>query len=106
MAGMTMHLPIDTDAIAPVCQRHGIRRLSLFGSILRADFDPGRSDVDVLVQFTPQADAALTYFKLATVQGDLEEVLGRPVDLSLANALDPLLRDRILATAEVCYDAA
>lgn len=48
-----IELPINLDheKIAAFCRARGIRRLSLFGSVLRDDFDPDRSDVDVLAEF-------------------------------------------------------
>jgi predicted nucleotidyltransferase len=42
-------VPIPYEQIAGLCQRHGIARLELFGSVLRDDFDPSRSDIDVPV---------------------------------------------------------
>lgn len=102
---MAKHLAIDQAALAGFCKKHGIAKLSLFGSVLRDDFGPG-SDVDVLVEFEAGADRALTYFELAKMQLELEELFGRPVDLSLANALDRYLRDAILSSAQVQYDAA
>ncbi|MBU0606661.1 MAG: nucleotidyltransferase domain-containing protein [Armatimonadetes bacterium] len=47
---MPLAIHINRDQVAEVCRRHGIRRLSLFGSVLRDDFGPD-SDVDVLVEF-------------------------------------------------------
>ena len=44
---------IDRDALAAFCRARGIRKLSLFGSVIRDDFDPRRSDVDVLAEFAP-----------------------------------------------------
>jgi len=46
-------IQIDREKIAEFCRTHGIRRLSLFGSVLRNDFDPARSDVDVLANYCP-----------------------------------------------------
>ena len=48
-------LKIDRERIARFCRERGIRKLSLFGSALRADFDPAHSDVDVLAEFHPEA---------------------------------------------------
>jgi len=48
-----MPIPIDREQIARFCRERGIRKLSLFGSVLRHDFDPQRSDVDVLAEFEP-----------------------------------------------------
>ena len=46
---------LDREKIAEFCRARGIRRLSLFGSVLRDDFDPDRSDIDVLAEFNPVA---------------------------------------------------
>ena len=103
---MGAHVTLDQNAIAEFCRRHRIRRLGLFGSVLREDFDPDSSDVDVLIEFEPGAEDGLTYFRLARMQFELEALFGRSVDLSLATALDPFLRDRILASTEMQYVAA
>jgi len=59
MPDFLMHPLIENnrEAIARLCRLHGVRSLEAFGSILRDDFDPGRSDVDVLVEFEAQAVA-------------------------------------------------
>lgn len=103
---MVRNISYPTDELAKLCQHHGISRLSFFGSVLRDDFDPAKSDIDVLVEFSPDAELALTYFKLGEIAADLQDLLGRPVDLSLANSLQEKLRDTILSSAEVQYVAA
>jgi uncharacterized protein len=74
-------LPIEVDRqrIAEFCNARGIRRLSLFGSVLRKDFDPKRSDVDVLAEFEPGAlrGVGFRYFRYAE---ELGAILGRRVD--------------------------
>ena len=92
--------------MAGFCRRNRIAKLSLFGSVLREDFEPGRSDVDVLVEFEPAGQTGLTYFKLARMRFELEDMFGSPVDLVLADSVDRYLRDSILGSAEVQYDAA
>lgn len=71
--------PIDRECIAAFCQERGIRRLSLFGSVVRPDFDPARSDVDVLAEFLPGAleGVGWDYFGYAD---ELGEIVGRKVD--------------------------
>lgn len=93
---------IPRETIAAFCRRHYIRRLSLFGSILREDFRPD-SDVDVLVEFEPGHTPGLAFFAM---QDELSELLGRKVDLHTANSLSKYFRDQVLAEAEVQYDAA
>ena len=103
---MPPRIAIDRGKLSEFCQRHAIDRLSLFGSVLRDDFDPEVSDIDVLIQLAPDQDMKLTYFDLARMRFELEHILGRPVDLSMTGSLDPYLRDKVLANAEVQYDAA
>lgn len=88
------------DQIADFCRRNHIRKLSLFGSVLRDDFGP-ESDVDVLVEFEPGYVVGLGII-------DMEEELsrlfdGHKVDMVREKYLNRRLRSRILATAEVQY---
>jgi len=91
---------IAEDSLAEFCRRHGVARLSLFGSILRADFRPG-SDVDMLVEFLPGIQVSL--FDMAAMQLDLSEMIGRQVDLRTPEDLSRYFRDRVLAEAQVQY---
>ena len=93
---------IPADKIAEFCRRNGIRRLALFGSVLRDDFAPD-SDVDVLVEFEPGVHVGLRFFDLEV---ELSEVLGRKVDLCTPGFLSVYFRDEVLAEAEVQYEAA
>ncbi len=70
-------IKIDPDRIARFCREHGIRRLSLFGSVLRPDFDPTRSDVDVLVHYHKDRVPGWDFVVHAE---ELEQLLGRKVD--------------------------
>jgi hypothetical protein len=76
-----MHPLIDNnrEAIAGICRVHGVRSLQAFGSILRDDFDPTRSDVDVLVEF--EASAADSFSNFLDLKEALEVLFQRPVDL-------------------------
>lgn len=76
--------------------------MALFGSVLRDDFCPG-SDVDVLVEFEPGHTPGLDFFDM---QDELSTILGHNVDLNTPNFLSPYFRDRVMAEAEVLYDAA
>ena len=93
----------NPDKLAEFCRKHGIRRLSLFGSVLREDFGPD-SDVDVLVEFEP--GQALGFFRFSQVQRELSELLGgRKVDLRTPNELSRYFRDQVLASVQVQYAA-
>ncbi len=96
-------IDISRDRIAEFCRRHRIKKLSLFGSILRDDFRSD-SDVDVLVEF--ESGARVGLIRLAGIEIELSELLGRRVDLNTPGFLSRYYRDRVLAEAEVQYDAA
>lgn len=82
---MTIGMALDREAIARVCRVHGVSRLQVFGSATSGQFSPARSDVDFLVEFAPGAeDAFAAYFGL---KEDLEALVGRRVDLVMANAV-------------------
>lgn len=93
---------IPKDELARFCRRHHVRRLSLFGSILRSDFGP-ESDVDVLVEFEAGQTPGLQFFAM---QEELSKMLGRPVDLNTPDFLSRYFRDQVLSEAQVQYDAA
>ena len=74
------------DAIAAICRRFGVRRLSVFGSAVTETFDPARSDVDFLVDFHDNVERRFdAYFGL---KEELERLLGRPTDLLMPKSLD------------------
>ena len=100
---MTRALPFPVDAtrIAEFCRRHGIVRLSVFGSALRPDFGPS-SDVDVLVEFAPGRTPGLAFFSM---QDELSGLFGRPVDLQTPGFLSRYFRDRVRADALPLYAA-
>ena len=93
------------DQIAALCRRHHVRRLELFGSAARGtDFDPARSDLDFLVEFS--ADRPPTLAGFFALEQDLAQLLGRPVDLMAPSALrNPYLRADIARHREVVYAA-
>lgn len=93
---------IPRDELAAYCRRNHIRRLALFGSVLREDFGP-ESDVDVLVEFEEGHVPGLRFFRLQRELGDL---FGRSVDLHTPGSLSPYFREQVLEEAAVQYDAA
>lgn len=89
--------------IGDLCRRFHVRRLEVFGSAARGDFDPERSDVDFLVEFGsgPHALSLKNYFGLKEA---LEALLGRPVDLVMPGAVkNPYLRSSIDRSREPVY---
>ena len=96
-----VHLPFD--ALDAFCRKWRVRELALFGSVLRADFSP-ESDVDVLVTFDREAPWSL--WDVLAMRGELEEMLGRKVDLVEKDAIrNPFRRREILRTHQVVYAA-
>lgn len=95
----SLRAPLPYDKLADLCRRYHIRKLSLFGSVLRDDFGPN-SDVDVLVEFEPGFVPGLRFF---SIERELSEILGRKADLNTPGFLSPYFRDRVLAETEVAY---
>ena len=93
---------IPLEQIAEFCRRHHIRKLALFGSVLRDDFKED-SDVDVLVEFEPGVAVGLNFF---SIERELSLLLGRKVDLNTRGFLGKYVRDQILNEAEVQYESA
>ncbi len=99
----TVRISLPDEAIAAFCQRHRIRKLSLFGSVLCDDFRPD-SDVDVLVEFEPEYIPGL--LKFSAMQIELSEIIGRDVHLSTHNFLSDYFRQKVMDTARVQYERA
>lgn len=95
---------MDQAKIAEFCRKNHVRRLALFGSVLRDDFRPD-SDVDVLVEF--EAGHVPGLLRLAGMEHELSELFaGRRVDLRTPADLSRYFRDEVLSTARIQYDAA
>ena len=102
---MQSRIPINAEALAELCRRYHVRRLAAFGSILREDFDPERSDADFLVEFEPisAAEEAENYFAL---REELVNLLGRQVDLVMDGAIrNPYILKNIREQQQVLYAA-
>ena len=94
----------DYSALASLCRRRHIRRLSLFGSALRGNARPD-SDVDLLVEFSREAKPS--FLDVAEIEQELSVLLaGRRVDLRTAEDLSRYFRDEVLREAELQYEAA
>ncbi len=93
----------DSAALVSICQRHRIRRLSVFGSTLRGTTRPD-SDLDLLVEFEPHAKPGL--IGMARIEIELSSLLdGRKVDLRTAEDLSRHFRDEVVRTAAMQYAA-
>ncbi|MBU0679116.1 MAG: nucleotidyltransferase family protein [Verrucomicrobia bacterium] len=96
-------IQLEKSRVTEFCFKWKIRRLSLFGSVLRPDFS-ATSDVDVLVDFEEGAPWSL--FDLVEMRDELSAMLGRDVDLVETKSLvNPFRRREILSHAEVVYAA-
>ena len=88
----------DRAALETICRRHHIRRLALFGSMLRGTARPD-SDVDLLVEFEPDATPGL--LGMASIEAEISDLLsGRHVDLRTAEDLNRYFRDAVIRDAE------
>lgn len=98
-------LPIEIPSaqLAAFCRAHRVRRLALFGSVLREDFRPD-SDIDVLAEFEPQAKVGM--IALAGMELELGAMLGRRVDLNTSGFLSPHFAEAVRREALPIYVAA
>ena len=101
--GHTAEVIANREQIAEFCRRNQIRRLALFGSVLRDDFRPD-SDVDVLVEFEP--GVRVGFIRLAGMEAELSSIMGRRADLRTSADLSRNFRQEVLASAEVLYERA
>ena len=95
-------LKLSKDKIADFCRKNKITKLSIFGSSLRDDFGP-ESDVDILVEFDPEARVGL--MTLAGMENELSRIIGLKVDLSTPGFISKYYREKVLAESEVQYAA-
>lgn len=93
-------IDIPKDEVAAFCRRHHIRRLALFGSVLREDFTPD-SDLDILVEFDEGHTPGWAFFDM---QDELSTILGRKVDLNTPGFLSRYFRDQVTREAVVAYE--
>lgn len=98
---MLEQITIDRESLTRFARRNVIRTLSLFGSVLRPDFRPD-SDVDVLVEFEQGTRVGL--FRLAGLELELSQIIGRKVDLRTPANVSRYFRDDVIRTALVQYD--
>ena len=95
-----VRINIPEDEVTAFCRRHHIRRLALFGSVLRDDFTPA-SDLDILVEFDEGHTPGWAFFDM---QDELSAILGRKVDLNTPGFLSRYFRDQIIREAVVAYE--
>jgi len=88
--------------IAEICRRYDIKELAVFGSAARGEMRPD-SDIDLLVDFLPQARVSL--LRHTAAERELTALLGRKVDLVSKRALKDAVRDEVLPQARIIYAA-
>ncbi len=98
-----MKIEIPQASLEAFCKRYGVKKLAFFGSVLRDDFDPEKSDVDVLIEF--EAGRRVGYLGLGVMELELSKMLGARVDLRTPSELSRYFRDEVIAGAEVRYAA-
>jgi predicted nucleotidyltransferase len=96
-----MRLDVDDRRLAELCRRFGIARLQVFGSVARGEESPS-SDVDVLYELLPGRHLG---WEIEDLRDELQQLLGRPVDLVSTRGLNPMLRPEIEADARLLYAA-
>ncbi len=94
------HVQVASDQVKEFCQKHGIQKLSFFGSVLRDDFG-AESDVDVLVEFVP--GVRVGFIRLAGMEQELAALIGRKVDMRTPAELSRYFRDDVVRSARVEY---
>jgi hypothetical protein len=95
------NIDVPKDAIAAFCERHHIRKLSFFGSVLTEDFGP-ESDIDVLVEF--EEGHTPDFLAFVDMEAELAEILGREIDFNTSGFLSPHFRDEVVKMAERQYE--
>ncbi len=99
-----VRIPMDKAAIAGLCHKYGIKELSVSGSVLRGDFDPARSDIDIFAGFAPGSPIK-SLCDIIGVKHAFSDLLGREVDLVEKRALSPYIKDQVLEARRVIYVA-
>jgi hypothetical protein len=95
-----LRIELPKAKLADFCRQHHIRKLALYGSVLREDFGPD-SDIDMLVEFAPEERVGL--LRLAGLELELSELVGRRVDLRTPQDLSRYFRQDVLEQADVQY---
>jgi predicted nucleotidyltransferase len=101
MTAVELPIKVDLEKVGAFCRERGIRRMRLFGSVLREDFNPERSDVDVVVEFSPNAHPGLRFFGYGD---ELAQILGHKVDFNTPDWLSKHFREDALRDSVTIYE--
>jgi uncharacterized protein len=99
---MDLDVFLSSKQLRSFCQKHHIRQLSFFGSVVRDDFGP-QSDIDVLVEFEPGHTPGFDFFMMEV---ELSQLLEHKVDLQTLNFLSPEIRRSVLSETVPAYEQA
>lgn len=97
------NIKIPENLLKEFCRENHIKKLSLFGSVLSDDFEPGRSDIDILIEFFPEKYPSL--FQFAGLEITLSEIFNNKVDLKTKEDLSKYFRDEVVNSAVNIYDS-
>lgn len=100
--GPQIHIDLPFEDLAELCRKYQVRELALFGSTVRGEARSD-SDLDFLVEFEPDARIGLIAFN--GLAEELSELLHKPVDLVSKRGLKQIIREQVLAEAEVVFAA-
>ena len=92
---------ISKELIMQFCQKNQIRKFAFFGSVLRDDFS-SESDVDILIDL--ESNHSIGLMKMAHMENELSDLIGRKVDLRTPQDLSKYFRDKVVSEAEVIYE--
>jgi len=92
-------ITIPRDKIAEFCKRNHIRKLSIFGSVIKGTDTP-LSDIDVIIEFQPGFVPGLKFFE---IEEELSVIFGKRVDLNTPAFLSRYFRDKVMNEAVACY---
>jgi len=94
-------ITFDRKALEKFCLENGIKKLSLFGSVLKDNFGPD-SDIDMLVEFMP--GETVGFMRLIGIEIDLTELFGgRKVDLRTPGEINDYFKERVIKESEILY---
>ena len=94
-------ISVDAERLREVCERFGVERLEVFGSVARGEAAPS-SDIDLLYKLKPGTRLGFSFFDL---EDELAQILGRPVDLVARDSINRHIRERVLNDAQPFYAA-
>ena len=95
-----MKLKYDNHRLEELCRAYHVKRLAVFGSVLRGDDTPG-SDLDLLVEF--EAGHGVGFFGLSRLEDSLTEIFGQTVDLNTPGFLNQSFRSNVVNNARALY---